>query len=233
VPPPPPNFQIGAIKAPAAAAPGATINVRDTTRNAGIGDAPASTTRIWLSTNKTLGIGDVELGARNVPELAAGAQDIATTPVTIPSGARGAYFLLLESDADDEAVESNEMDNIKAKAIGLGPDLTITSMVFDPSNPTSNTPTTIKLTVKNIGADGASPSASRLYKSKNGKLDGADTLLAELPLDALAAGATATQSTTLTLPAGTYYVLAVSDAGNAVAEANETNNLKKTQKTVP
>jgi hypothetical protein len=140
-------------------------------------------------------------------------------------------FTLLESDADDEAVESNGVDDVKA--IGLGPDRTVTSMVFDPSNPTSNTPTTVELTVKNIGAEGASPSASRLYKSKNGKLDGADTLLRNCSSTRLSAGATAMQSTTVTLPAGTCYVRAVSDASNAVAEASESNNLKKARKTVP
>ncbi len=229
----PPNLQIGAVKAPALAAPGATINVRDTTRNAGTGAAGATTTRIWLSANKTLDGGDIELGTRSIPVLAAGKQNAGSTDVTLPAVAPGAYFLLLQADADDDAFESNETDNVKAKAIVLGPDLTIKAMLFTPTSPTSSTPTTITLTVQNAGGETAGASVTRLYRSANGKLDAGDPLLAELPLGALSAGSTATQSTTLTLPAGKYYVIAVCDASNAVVEASETNNLKKALKTIP
>lgn len=74
---------------------------------------------------------------------------------------------------------------------------------------------------------------TRLYRSANGKLDGADTLLAELPLGGLAATTTTTQATSITLPAGTYYILAITDAASAVPESNEKNNIKKVQKTIP
>jgi uncharacterized repeat protein (TIGR03803 family) len=229
----PPNLQIGAVKAPASAAPGATINVRDTTRNAGTGAAGATTTRIWLSANKTLDGGDSELGTRSIPALAAGKQSAGSTDVTLPAVAPGAYFLLLQADADDDALESNETDNVKAKAIVLGPDLTIKAMLFTPTSPTSSTPTTITLTVQNAGGETAGASVTRLYRSANGKLDAGDPLLAELTLGALSVGSTATQSTTLTLPAGKYYVIAVCDASNVVVEASETNNLKKASKTIP
>jgi hypothetical protein len=72
-----------------------------------------------------------------------------------------------------------------------------------------------------------------VYRSANGKLDPSDTLLAELPLGELAAGASAVQSKVLTLPAGTYYVIVVCDAAGAVGEAKETNNMKKILKTIP
>ena len=153
--------------------------------------------------------------------------------MTLPDVAPGAYFLLVQADADDDALESDESNNVKAKAIVVGPDLTIKAMTFEPASPTSSTSTTITLTVRNAGGDTAGASVTRLYRSANGKLDGADTLLAELPLDVLAPGGSATQSTSLTLPAGTYYVLAVCDAANAVIEAKETNNLKKALKTIP
>jgi hypothetical protein len=37
----------------------------------------------------------------------------------------------------------------------------------------------------------------------------------------------------VTLPAGTYYLIAQVDATGVVAEAKESNNLKKVKKTVP
>ena len=233
VPATPPNLQIGAIKAPASSAPGAEINIRDTTRNAGAGGSGETTTRLWLSANKTVGTGDVDLGSRLVPALAAGAQHVATTAVTLPDVAPGFYYVLAQADADADAAESNEGDNVKAKAILLGPDLTVKSMVFSPSSPTSSAPVTITLTINNLGGATAGGSITRIYRSGNGKLDGSDSLLAELPLGALGSGGTAAQATSLTLPAGTYYVLAIVDAANTVAEAKETNNLKKAQKTVP
>jgi subtilase family serine protease len=220
------------MKAPAASAAGAEISVRDTTRNAGVGGSGPTTTRLWLSANKTVGIGDVDLGSRIVPALAAGAQHVATTTVSMPTVAPGAYYVLAQADADNDAAESNEDDNVKAKAILLGPDLTIKSMVFSPSSPTSSAPVTITLTIDNLGGATALASTTRLYRSANGKLDGTDLLLAELPLGPVVAGGTASQSTSLTLPAGTYYVLAIADAANTVAEARETNNMKKTQKTI-
>jgi hypothetical protein len=231
--PPPANLQLAALKAPKVAAPGANITVRDTTRNAGTGGAPATTTRIWLSANKTLGPGDFDLGSRAVPTLAAGAQNAGPTAVTIPSIPPGAYYLLAEADGNDEAGESDETDNVKAKALIVGPDLTITSVTFDPASPTSSAPTSIAVTVNNAGGQSADPTVTRVYRSANGKLDPSDTLLAELPLGELAAGASAVQSKVLTLPAGTYYVIVVCDAAGAVGEAKETNNMKKILKTIP
>lgn len=147
----PPNLEISAAKAPKVAAPGATISVRDTTRNSGSGLASPTTTRIWLSTDKTLDGSDIALGARDVPALAAGAQHVANTSVTLPSVAPGSYYLLVQADADGESGESNEADNVRAAAIRIGPDLTITTIQFSPATPTSTSPTTITLTIKNLG----------------------------------------------------------------------------------
>jgi len=229
----PPNLQVAAIKAPATTAPGASITVNRTTRNVGAGGAAATVTRIWLSTNKSLDVDDIELASAGVAPLAAGGKQSASTSVIIPDVAPGAYFLLAQADADDAVQESNEGDNVKGKALGIGADLTITAITFDPASPASAAPTTITLTVKNVGGGTAGPSVTRLYRSANGKVDGTDTLLAELPLAEISAGGTETQSRSLTLPAGTYNLIAVSDARNDIVEIKETNNSKKIQKTIP
>jgi subtilase family serine protease len=49
----------------------------------------------------------------------------------------------------------------------------------------------------------------------------------------LAPKAQSTSGVALTLPAGTYYVIAVVDATGRVAEALETNNVKGIKKVVP
>ena len=229
---PPANLQIKSISAPATTAVGSAITVKDTTRNIGTGPAGPSTTRIWLSANKTLG-DDLELGTRSVGALAALAQQTGTTVVTVPTVAPGLYYLLVKADAENDVSESSETDNLRVKSLLIGPDLVIKTLTFTPSTPTSTSPTTIELTVNNAGGENAGPSVTRLYRSSNGKLDAADVLLAELPLGAVNAGQTLAQSTSVTLPAGTYYIIAVCDYFNAVAEAKETNNMKKAQKTVP
>ena len=83
-------------------------------------------------------------------------------------------------------------------------------------------------TTKNGGIAAADATSTALYLSANAVLDAADVLLGSHPVPPLDPTATYTASTAVQVPAstltGTYYVLAVADAGSRVAEANETNN---------
>jgi len=225
------NLRVTAIKAPAAVASGASFTLTDTTRNDGPGAAGASHTARWLSTNKTLG-GDTLLGTRAVPGLAAGAQSVGAMPVTLPALPPGVYYLLAQADAHGEVAETNEADNVKVKTLLVGPDL-LALMVFAPPVPTSTAPTTITVTTKNNGGELAPASVTRLYRSTNATIGADDTLLAQWGLPALPAKTTRVNAVTVTLPAGTYYLIAQVDATDAVVEAKETNNLKKAKKTVP
>ena len=87
-------------------------------------------------------------------------------------------------------------------------------------------------TTKNIGAGTAAASVTAWYLSTNIALDAADVRLSTPhAVAALAAGASATWSETLTVPAvpaGVYYLLAVADDGKAVVETLEGNNLRYT-----
>ena len=225
------NLRVTTVKAPAGAAPGATITVTDTTRNDGPGRADPSHTAIWLSTNKTLG-GDTLLATRAVPTLAAAAVSTRATSVALPTVAPGVYYLIAQADTDGEVAETSESDNVKAKTLTVGPDL-VATMAFTPPVPTSTTPTTIAVTTKNVGGDTAGASVTRLYRSADAKIGVGDVRLAEWPVAALPPKGTQSDAVTVTLPAGTYYLIAQVDAVNTVVEARETNNLKKVKKTVP
>jgi subtilase family serine protease len=97
---------------PGSAAAGATITVGDTTRNAGGGAAGGSTTRFYLSANAAWDAGDVALGSRAVPALAAGASSPGSTAVTIPAGtAPGTWYLIGRADADGDVAEIFEINN--------------------------------------------------------------------------------------------------------------------------
>ena len=84
-------------------------------------------------------------------------------------------------------------------------------------------------TVKNQGGGASAASTTRFYLSANATLDAADVLLTGgRSVPGLAAGATSTGTTTLTIPSatdtGTYYLFAKADGDAAVLETQESNN---------
>jgi subtilase family serine protease len=113
-----PNLTVATLSAPLTAGPGAAVTVTDTTRNQGGSGAGASRTLFYLSANPTLDAGDVALGSRAVPALAAGASSAGATVVTIPVGtAAGVYSLFAKADGDDAVAETSEADNATATLI--------------------------------------------------------------------------------------------------------------------
>ncbi|MDZ4347075.1 MAG: CARDB domain-containing protein, partial [Candidatus Binatia bacterium] len=87
-------------------------------------------------------------------------------------------------------------------------------------------------TTTNNGKVSAGASVTRFYLSTDSKFDGGDTFLGERPIPPLAAKASDSGSTTVTINSATalgkYFLIALADATNVVAETNNTN--KKTQK---
>ncbi|MGE5820818.1 MAG: CARDB domain-containing protein, partial [Deltaproteobacteria bacterium] len=87
-------------------------------------------------------------------------------------------------------------------------------------------------TTKNNGAISAAASTTKFYLSTDNKFDAGDVFLGSRVVVALAAKQGNTGSTTVTIPPGTplgnYFLIAVADAGNVVAETNDTN--KKSRK---
>ena len=115
-----PDLIVSGLSAPGSAAAGSTISVTDTTKNQGADTAVTSTTKFYLSTNKTFDSGDVLLGSRMVPSLAPGATSSGSTPVNIPSGIKaGTYYIIAVADGDGVVPESTESNNTKPKAIGI------------------------------------------------------------------------------------------------------------------
>src|SRR5262249_27847464 len=108
------------------AAAGGTISITDTTANlAASSPAAPSTTRFFLSTNTTLDAADIAIGSRAVPALASGASSAGATPVTIPAGtATGRYYILAKADGANVVAEKNEANNVSARSLRVGPDLT-------------------------------------------------------------------------------------------------------------
>ncbi len=114
-----PDLTVTAVADPPAfAAPGDTVEVGDTTTNAGPGDAAASVTSYWLSTDGVIDGTDLALaGTRSVGALTAGTADAGTTSVTVPDGTpAGTYTLLACADGATVVTESDETNNCAASA---------------------------------------------------------------------------------------------------------------------
>ncbi len=223
-----PDLVVSSIAAPARAAIGGSIVISETTANTGSGIAGASATAFYFSPNYAFDASDIRLSpSRPVPAITAGASSTGSTTVTVPALQPGLWYLMANADDGGQVGETYETNNIRYRTILVGPDLTISSV----SAPTSAAPgasISVSDTVRNMGAGDAGASVTRFYLSSNVLFDSGDVLLAgSRDVPSIATGATHSGTTSVTLPAGvsgTYFILAVTDATNAVAEASETNN---------
>jgi subtilase family serine protease len=223
-----PDLRVSSVVAPARAASGGSIVVTDTTANSGSGAAGASATTFYFSANFSLDANDIRLSpSRAVLALAAGTSDGGSTTVTVPSLQPGLWYLMANADDNAQVVETFENNNVRYTTILVGPDLVVSSITA-PGSAAAGSTITLSDGVRNQGAGDAGPSVTHFYLSSNVLLDSNDILLSgarNVPV--VAAGATSTGTAEVTLPtglSGIYFIIAVSDAANAVAEASETNN---------
>ena len=223
-------MMVAALTVPKSGAEGGSLDLIDTTRNQGLGDAPASQTSFFLSRNAILDAADPLLGVHAVEALAPGAASTATTPVVLPMPLEpGTYYLFAKADAPGAMFETNEYNNTKITTIAIGPDLVVTS-VTAPSSAGPGSVILVNDTTSNQGAGAAAATTTRFFLSSDVFLDAGDPALQTRPVPALAAATTSTAATLVTIPtttaSGTYYLFAQADAGAAVVEANDTNNAR-------
>jgi subtilase family serine protease len=97
---------------------GATISVQDLTSDPSAVATPQSTTGYYLSTDNHFDAGDILIGRRTVPALAAGGSSLASAQAVIPAGTvPGAYYILAVADYPKVIVESDESNNANGLAI--------------------------------------------------------------------------------------------------------------------
>ncbi|MCX5659276.1 MAG: Ig-like domain-containing protein [Planctomycetota bacterium] len=197
---------------------------------------PNFTVAYRLSLNGTFGdADDVVLGTETISiaaDKSVGAH-AKTLTYTVPTGtAPGNYQLLAQLDSGNAVVETNEANNLFAPAPGVAvvrPDLSWNSLAV-----TSITPGTA-VVARNfqVGSQAITPNFAIAYRlSLNAVFGDADDIV--LGNETISAAADKTigakaKSVSFTVPALTagqnYYLLAQLDSGNAVAEADEANNL--------
>ena len=225
-----PDLIESSVVVPAAAGAGAVLVVSDTVKNQGSGSAGASTTAFYLSSNATLEPSDPLIGSRVVPALAGAATSAASTSLTIPVGtATGTYYIIVKCDANSDVLESAETNNVSYGTTKVGPDLSIASLT---SVTAAAAGATIAVTdsTKNVGGGAAAESTTRYYLSTNITFDGSDVAVGARAVGPLAAGAASAATASVVIPpstaAGSYYLIAVSDADGVITETAETNNTR-------
>jgi uncharacterized delta-60 repeat protein len=224
------DLVVSALTGPATAGAGFAITLNETTGNIGVAHAGGTSTRYYLSTDTSIGAGDILLGGRSLAGLAPGGSSAGATNVTIPADtANGSYLIIARADDLNQAFESNEGNNTRALAIRIGPDLRLSSLTA-PTYAAAGGTISISDTTANLSASSpAAASTTRFFLSTNTTLDAADVVIGSRAVPALASGASSAGATPVTIPAatatGTYYILAKADGANVLAEKNETNNV--------
>jgi subtilase family serine protease len=111
--------------------------------------------------------------------------------------------------------------------VRVGPDLVVSALTA-PSVAGAGAAFVVTETTRNLGGGAAAASVTKIYLSPNTVLDASDVLLGSRAVPALAAGASSSATTSVTIPAGTapggYYVLAQADGDGVVAETSEADN---------
>jgi large repetitive protein len=191
--------------------------------------APASATAFFLSTDAALDTGDVMVGSRSVPALAPGASSTATSSVPIPAGIGGNFYLIALANADAGVGPGTGGNNVKSRAIRIGPDFTVSS-VTSPGSARAGATIAVTDTTRNTASVAAPASTTRYFLSTTPVLNGAAIPVGARAVPALAAAGSSSGPGSVTIPAGlaagTYYLVAKSDGDDAVAELSETNNTR-------
>ncbi len=238
-----PNLTVLSVTAPAFAAPGMNVSVSHVVKNLALpaGAAPSSTSRLYLSADGTLDVGDVELGDATVGALAGGA--LATVPktVTIPGGtAAGKYWVFAQAnftgvvqEADSPTLANNVTGT--AKPIFVGPDLITTAATVAPVATAPGKTVNLTRTVKNQGAQASGPFDVGVYLSTDNTFGGDALLTTGRVSPGLLPGATFTGVFSVPIPSNlstaTYFLIVRADSAGTpgeVVEADETNNTRAT-----
>jgi subtilase family serine protease len=222
------DLTVSALTVPADGGAGLAITIAETTRNQGGGAAPASTTTFLLSADATLDASDAVLGSRAVAALAPGASEAGSTTVTIPAGtATGTYYVIARADSGALVAETYENNNTASRTVRVGPDLQVAS-IDSPASAGAGAAIAVTDTTRNAGGGAAPATTTHFFLSADHALDAGDAALGTRAVAALAPGASDTGTTTLTIPAGatagTYWIIARADGGEALVETLENNN---------
>ena len=243
-PPALPDLTEYASMATATVAAGAATTVDVYTVNRGSVTSGASASAIYLSTDGNIKTSDTLLATVSDPALSpngvAGYVDHHAVSVTLPANlAPGTYYIGAIANYNNQIAESNTSNDasapvqitVAAPAPPALPDLTEYASMAT-ATVAAGAATTVDVYTVNRGSVTSGASASAIYLSTDGNIKTSDTLLATVSDPALSpngvAGYVDHHAVSVTLPAnlapGTYYIGAIANYNNQIAESNTSND---------
>lgn len=215
---------------------GGTLSVTNTAKNQGPVSSGLFRVGFLLSTDSIYGNGDdvAITTIRTVFSLGPGDSNTATTNLYIPSTTPGGtYHVCATADKLGQVDESDESNNALCSpgTITLPKaDLVMTAVSTTTTAVLPGQPLSVTNSVKNQGGFKAGTFRIGFYLSLNSDGSTQDKAITNYrAVSSLAAGATNTASTTVTIPyttfSGSYFICAVADSLYQVDESSETNNV--------
>lgn len=212
------------------------VTLKFTTKNIGEWDAVQSTTRVYLSADKSFNSNDTELSTQSVAAIKKGATVTNTATLNIADRNVGSWYILLRTDANANNSELDEGNNVTAIPVTVLqsplPDLTVNKLSTDEVL-TSGQTMKIKTTIANIGkhATRSNKWSDTYYLSPGTVLNTqtATKLGSKTHVGSLAVNGTYDSEVSFTVPTtlqGNFMLFIVTDAAGAIIEENENNNSK-------
>lgn len=231
-----PDLIVQNASTPLSASAGSTFQVSYQLKNQGTGSAGTSYTKFYLSLDTTLSSDDLYLFGYDdfFSSIGAGSSISRTAPVkTNIATAPGTYYLLFQADGAGSVAESNENNNVVAKAItittALRPDLVV-SYISAATKIAAGATLSFNYQINNQGNEFAGSSTADFYLSNDSIYSSDDVFLGSNNIDSINAGGNSGSKSYSAIinsstAAGNYYLLIKADSGAVVAESNETNNI--------
>ncbi|MGF1501809.1 MAG: CARDB domain-containing protein [Paracoccaceae bacterium] len=217
--------------------PGEAISVSLSVWNQGTVAAEAYRVNVYLSTNQTITLDDVPLGGIDIARTEAGGTSTIIWEGVMPDLAAGTYYVGWIIDPENAVAEYDQQNNTGRLSdpitvtAGGAPDLAVEALALGATTWEPGDRVSVSWELVNQGARAAQTSASALFLSDDPTITVDDTpLLTDADSGPLAPGARNAEGepNLFTVPdglaPGTYYVGAVADIEDTVAERDETNN---------
>ncbi|MBX9255662.1 type I secretion C-terminal target domain-containing protein [Desmonostoc muscorum CCALA 125] len=192
---------------------------------------------VYISNDQFFDSNDSYLTSRSGQRLLASGSYTTTLDIDIPNNlATGDVYLLFVTDTENYQVETNETNNVFAKAITIKGSGDVDLVITDVQAPITGIlydEISVSWTVKNQGTDTAFADwYDEVYISDDQFFDSSDRYLESFEArqnTPLAAGGSYTTNLGVELPSdlgtGQRYLLFVTDLGNQQGETNKTNNV--------
>ncbi|MDE0223368.1 MAG: hypothetical protein OXJ90_29170, partial [Spirochaetaceae bacterium] len=204
------------VEDPAASDPrpaaGERFTFSATVRNAGRGNAAATTLHAYRSDDATITPSDEQVGAAAVPGLAASASRAASVEVTAPSSPGTSYYGACADPVAGESDTANNCSaavrvNVQARDTAPQPDLVVEAPAVSDDRPVAGASFSFSATVRNAGDGDAAATTMVVYRSEDDAITPSDEQVDAAAVPELAALERSPASVELTTPAssGTYY----------------------------